>query len=121
MNHISEMKVTLSDGYHGTVTIEQLGENGTICTDGWDEREANVTCRQFGYLGGVVLGPPEVYSRKAPVWYTDFDCTGKEASLKDCTRSSNVSLKCVRSITNAGVLCYKKSGMAILFSPYGNL
>ncbi|KAK3097126.1 hypothetical protein FSP39_006614 [Pinctada imbricata] len=109
-----KMTVTLSDGYHGTVMVEELGQNGTICTDGWDEKEANVTCRQFGYLGGVVLGPPEVYVRKIPVWYTNFECAGTEKSLSECKRSLKVPLnECVRSITNAGVLCYKNSGVQV--------
>lgn len=107
---LAETKVYLSDGYHGMVTIERYGINGTVCGDGWDEREANVTCQNLGYAGGVVLGPPEVYSRSLPVWYTNFSCNGLEDSLTDCEVNTTIPLSCVQSIKNAGVLCYNGTG-----------
>lgn len=85
--------------------------NGTICTEGWDDRDANAFCHMVGYKGGVVFGPQEVYSRSMPVWYTNFNCTGAESSPAECDASPHVSLKCVRSIKNAGVLCYNSTGM----------
>lgn len=85
--------------------------NGTICTEGWDDKDANAFCHMVGYKGGVVFGPQEVYSRSMPVWYTNFNCTGAESSPAECDASPHVSLDCVRSIKNAGVLCYNSTGM----------
>lgn len=95
--------------------INQFGQDGTVCVDGWDEREANVTCRQFGYRGGVVLGPQEVFTRRQPVWFSEFNCTGEESKLQDCPRTTKVSLQCVRSIKDAGVLCYNSTGRWVFF------
>ncbi|XP_061172170.1 deleted in malignant brain tumors 1 protein-like [Saccostrea echinata] len=105
--------VKLTSGYHGAVIINQYNQDGTICVDGWDEREANVTCRQFGYLGGVVLGPQEVFTRRKPVWFSEFNCTGNEKKLQDCPKTTRVSLQCVRSIKDAGVLCYNSTGVKV--------
>uniref|UniRef100_A0A8W8IB64 SRCR domain-containing protein n=1 Tax=Magallana gigas TaxID=29159 RepID=A0A8W8IB64_MAGGI len=105
--------VKLSQKYHGAVMISQFGQDGTVCVDGWDEREANVTCRQFGYRGGVVLGPQEVFTRRQPVWFSEFNCTGEESKLQDCPRTTKVSLQCVRSIKDAGVLCYNSTGVQV--------
>lgn len=107
---LSGFKVKLTQGYHGAVIINQFGQDGTVCVEGWDEREANVTCRQFGYRGGVVLGPQEVFTRRQPVWFSEFNCTGDESKLQDCPRITKVSLHCVRSIKDAGVLCYNSTG-----------
>lgn len=106
-----ETKFIIENGYNGLVTVQKYGINGTICTQGWDETDANVTCQMAGYAGGVVFGPPEVYVRKMPVWYSDMQCKGTETSLDDCARKSTVSLKCMTSIKNAGVLCYNSSGI----------
>ncbi|XP_021368435.1 deleted in malignant brain tumors 1 protein-like [Mizuhopecten yessoensis] len=108
-----DTKVYLTDGYHGMVLVERYGINGTICADGWDESDANVTCRSFGYAGGVVLGPPEVYSRGMPVWYTDFQCVGTENHLTDCDVNTSIPLNCMQSIKNAGVLCYNGTGVQV--------
>jgi hypothetical protein len=88
--------------------------NGTVCMEDWDDSDANATCHMIGYKGGVVFGPQEVYSRSMPVWYTQFNCTGSEGSLADCPSSPHVSLNCVRSIKNAGVLCYNTTGIKMI-------
>ncbi|VDI52977.1 deleted in malignant brain tumors 1 protein [Mytilus galloprovincialis] len=108
-----EKKFYISDGYHGSVLVEQYGMNGTICTEGWDDKDANAFCHMVGYKGGVVFGPQEVYSRSMPVWYTNFNCTGAESSPAECDASPHVTLNCVRSIKNAGVLCYNSTGVEI--------
>lgn len=37
----------------GNVEIFHMGRWGAVCDDEWDEREANVACRQLGYKQAV--------------------------------------------------------------------
>ena len=106
-----DTKIHIRNGYHGLVTVEQHGINGTICADGWDDTDATVVCRQNGYAGGVVLGVQEIYSRSQPIWFTNFTCSGKEKKLQDCVKEENVSINCSVSLKAAGVLCYKSKGL----------
>ena len=51
--------------------VIQYGIKGTVCRTGWDDRDAKVVCRQFGYTDGQVYGTPRLTSRYRPVWLTN--------------------------------------------------
>ena len=39
--------------YAGQLVVDIGGVVGRVCTKMWDDRDANVTCKQLGYKGGV--------------------------------------------------------------------
>ncbi|XP_053406028.1 deleted in malignant brain tumors 1 protein-like isoform X2 [Mercenaria mercenaria] len=98
---------------HGLVIAQQYGMNGTICADDWDDTDADVLCRSKGFKGGVVLGVPEIYTRTAPIWFTDVHCTGKEKDFSECDKNESVPIECSMSLKAAGVLCYKNTGVRL--------
>nr|XP_060616109.1 soluble scavenger receptor cysteine-rich domain-containing protein SSC5D-like [Anolis sagrei ordinatus] len=71
----------------GRVEVFHNDTWGTICDAGWDLQDAQVVCRQLGCgdapkaLGGAHYG-----QGSGPVWLESVNCTGEEASLKECQK-----------------------------------
>ena len=59
MHIITERELTiaidfLSHSHSGNVLVQMGGIRGSVCAKGFSDTEANVTCRQLGYQGGVI-------------------------------------------------------------------
>ena len=62
---------------------------GTVCNKGFDDRDANVACRQLGLRSAVSWGTMPRPMRGAdimhrPTWMSGLACTGVEAWLEHC-------------------------------------
>lgn len=77
---------------------------GQICSTYFTEKEANVTCRQLGFSGGVpmVFGAAETL----PFLLTGLHCNGDEDKISDCYKETQICY----SNQRAGVLCYNTTG-----------
>lgn len=68
---------------NGRLELERDGQWGTICSDNyWDFRDAEVACRQLGFLGA------KRYYRHpgtGPIWFRNVGCSGNEDSLWRCS------------------------------------
>ena len=84
------MDGTLTDGdgtpCEGRLEIYYNGVWGTICDDYWTEEEADVACRQLGFVGGSVddwnrfrsaYFPPG--TRDQAIVLDNVKCTGRES------------------------------------------
>ncbi|KAJ7370757.1 hypothetical protein OS493_030188 [Desmophyllum pertusum] len=75
----------LSDGKNyrvGRLEIFLNGQWGTVCRDRFDIKDAQVACRQLGFLGAK-----RFYTHgkgTGPTWLDEVDCKGIEESLLNC-------------------------------------
>jgi len=79
---------------------------GTVCDDGWDDKDATVVCRQlgFGSTGNGIQRFPQSATTSVPIWLDDVNCNGHESKLIECRQNPIGSHNCVHS-EDAGVNC----------------
>ena len=110
---------------HGRVEVCALDVWGTVCDDSWDDRDAQVICRQLGYpckyigisvyqcsynilLAGWSIGNNVKSGNSSqPIHLDDVICIGTEISLLNCSHSGIGQHDCIH-LEDAGVVC---SGM----------
>jgi hypothetical protein len=81
------------------------GKWGTICDDKWNIRDANVACRQLGYLYAVrALQGKRVPDGTGQIWLDNVVCNGKEETLSSCNHNGFGIHDCWHS-EDAGVEC----------------
>ena len=89
----------------GRVEVYHNGEWGTVCDDGWDLTDANVVCRQLGYIGATSAHGLAFFGQgTGPIYYDDVACTGTEARLADCSHPGIGIENCIH-FEDAGVVC----------------
>lgn len=92
----------------GRVEVLQDGQWATVCSVGWDMRDAAVVCRELGcgepinvrYVGHFGHG-------SGPVWLANLDCSGSESTLKNC-RSAELNKEICHHGYDVGVTCSGK-------------
>ena len=81
------LDVRLEDGttdFSGRVEILYNGEWGTVCSDGFDENDAAVVCRQAGYGLPVKYWIDPTHRRHGRIWLHNLQCDGTENTLAEC-------------------------------------
>lgn len=97
----------------GKVQLTYLGVTGHICSDGWDDKDAQVVCRELGFSNGEAYyhswqGFYEEYY--GPWWTSNVACNGTEDKLGDCHSDDWGSVSACANKNLAGVLCYTNGG-----------
>ena len=102
--------IRLQGGTNTTGRVEICYNNvwGTVCDDAWDVSDAQVACRQLGYLpfGAIPLAYPDVPAGTGQIWLDDTMCVGTEISLFNCSASQLGDHNCDH-FEDAGVSCRK--------------
>ncbi|KAF6306975.1 serine protease 12 [Rhinolophus ferrumequinum] len=100
--------IRLMDGENkkeGRVEVFIGGQWGTVCDDGWTDRDAAVICRQLGYKGPARARTMAYFGEgKGPIHVDNVKCTGNERSLADCIKDDIGRHNC-RHSEDAGVIC----------------
>ncbi|XP_060112419.1 deleted in malignant brain tumors 1 protein-like [Heteronotia binoei] len=69
----------------GRVEVYHNKQWGTICDDGWDMQDAEVVCREVDCGNALkATGGARFTQGSGAIWLDRVNCTGKEASLKEC-------------------------------------
>ncbi|XP_019851371.1 PREDICTED: scavenger receptor cysteine-rich domain superfamily protein-like isoform X2 [Amphimedon queenslandica] len=106
----TEGSIRLSNGgdsREGRVEICLNGYWGTVCSTGWDERDALVACTQAGHhtLRAIPVTNGYFGRGTGPVHMTGVDCTGNEESLTRCSYVNGIGATNCYHAKDVGVMC----------------
>ena len=92
----------------GRLEIYLDGEWGTVCDDYWDLVDADVACRQLGFLGAISAPRYAAFGEGSePTHLDDVECTGVETDLVSC---AHTRLEDCGHSEDAGVVCNPHTG-----------
>lgn len=92
------------------VQVRHLNVWGSICSDGFDNKDAKVVCRELGYQDGFSYYEHDFTRRRLSLpWLSNLNCTGNEGYIARCgnIRWGNVG-NCSQD-TKAAVYCLENA------------
>uniref|UniRef100_A0A667ZYE8 Neurotrypsin n=1 Tax=Myripristis murdjan TaxID=586833 RepID=A0A667ZYE8_9TELE len=93
------------EDFEGRVEVFHAGRWGSVCDDQWDDRDAEVVCRQLGF-GGVAKAWSWAHfgQGSGPILLDAVKCTGNELFLDQCPHGDWEQHNCDH-MEDAGVSC----------------
>ncbi|XP_025103069.1 deleted in malignant brain tumors 1 protein-like [Pomacea canaliculata] len=90
----------------GRLEILYDGTWGTVCEDGFGQREALVACRMLGFNSttAVSVGSAKYGAGSGPVMFSNLQCVGNETSLAQCEHWGLYRQDC-EHWQDVGVMC----------------
>ena len=88
----------------GRVEVCHNNAWGTVCSDGWNNADATVACRQLGFSNYITHYYNSSNSGSGSIWLSELDCEGDESTLflckanpigdHSCSHSQDISIEC---------------------------
>ena len=100
------------------IFIEPNNTWGTVCSDSWDDRDAQVVCRQLGLGtngGTALLGFSPSAPLLVPIWLNNVNCNGSESRLIECQHKGLGNHSCDHD-KDVFITCEEKSNETIMLS-----
>ncbi|XP_051543862.1 deleted in malignant brain tumors 1 protein-like [Myxocyprinus asiaticus] len=89
----------------GRVEVLHNDQWGTVCTDYWDTKDAEVVCKELGCPTGAEAKKYTYFGQgSGPIWMDNVQCMGNETSLKDCSLNGWGTHNCTH-VNDAGIIC----------------
>ncbi|CAI8002255.1 Deleted in malignant brain tumors 1 protein, partial [Geodia barretti] len=105
---ISGPRVRLVNGTtagEGRVEVFHEGLWGTVCDDHWSEIDANVVCRELGFVRALSAPHRSIYGAgSGRIWLDNVRCDGTEPTIFNCSRSDWGHTHCDHS-KDASAVC----------------
>ncbi|XP_043919572.1 deleted in malignant brain tumors 1 protein-like [Protopterus annectens] len=97
--------VKINDPCLGTVAVSVSNSWGTICDNSWDEKDADVVCKQLN-CGSATAAKYKAYfgSGSGTIYLSNLKCSGTETSIFQCSTDLWGKSSCQHS-NDAGVIC----------------
>lgn len=96
----------LTNGHYGRVEVHMNGQWGTVCNAGFDTEDAEVVCRQMGFMNVQRVMESSLFAvGSGPVWMTDVSCTGHESNFFDCYWSTPQDKEVCDHTNDAAIEC----------------
>lgn len=91
----------------GQVAVYHRGAWGTVCVEGWDEKDALVVCRELGYHGVTKVTRNMFFGVEGTITIEQLGCYGNETKLSECsyTTTTRMSVCNTQWSMEAGVIC----------------
>ncbi|XP_047464834.1 neurotrypsin [Mugil cephalus] len=93
------------EDFEGRVEVFHAGRWGSVCDDQWDDRDAEVVCRQLGF-GGIAMAWSWAHfgQGSGPILLDAVKCSGNELFLDQCPHGDWEQHNCDH-MEDAGVSC----------------
>ncbi|XP_069478470.1 deleted in malignant brain tumors 1 protein-like isoform X2 [Ambystoma mexicanum] len=101
--------VNAGDTCRGRLEVKHQNRWATVCDHGWDEKDAEVVCRQLGCGSALKAESNNQPFGKGswPILLSNVECTGLENSLFGCPHT-NWGYNDCRGRRDAGVVCSER-------------
>ena len=89
------------------MAVYYRGAWGTVCEDGWDEKDGLVVCRELGYPGVTMVTKHRFFGLKGTINVERLGCYGNETKLSECSYKTTTEMSDCRTERRkeAGVIC----------------